>query len=52
MATGSDLRRNNVRAGIFTLASLVLFFATLVVLNGDWLRAILGNYNRYTVKFD
>jgi ABC-type transporter Mla subunit MlaD len=52
MSTGSDLRRNNVRAGFFTLASLVLFFATLVVLNGDWLRAILGNYNRYTVKFD
>ena len=41
-----------MRAGFFTLASLVLFFATLVVLNGDWLRAILGNYNRYTVKFD
>jgi ABC-type transporter Mla subunit MlaD len=52
MATGSDLRQNNVRAGLFTLASLVLFFATLVVLNGDWLRSILGNFNRYTVQFE
>ena len=52
MATGSDLRRNNVRAGLFTLSSLVLFFATLVVLNGDWLKSILGNYNQYTVKFE
>ncbi len=52
MATGSDLRQNNVRAGLFTLASLALFFATLVVLNGDWLRSILGNFNRYTVQFE
>lgn len=52
MASGSDNRRNNVRAGLFTLSAILLFFATLVVLNSGWLSSILGSFNRYVVRFD
>ena len=52
MASGSDNRRNNVRAGLFTLSAILLFFATMVVLNGGWLSSIIGSFNRYVVRFD
>ncbi|MAH65639.1 MAG: hypothetical protein CMJ27_04505 [Phycisphaerae bacterium] len=52
MASGSDNRRNNVRAGLFTLSAILLFFATMVVLNGSWLSSILGSFNRYVVRFE
>lgn len=52
MASGSDNRRNNVRAGLFTLSAILLFFATMVVLNSGWLSSILGSFNRYVVRFD
>lgn len=52
MSSGSDNRRNNVRAGLFTISAILLFFATMVVLNGGWLASILGSFNRYVVRFD
>ena len=52
MSSGSDNRRNNVRAGLFTLSAIILFFATMVVLNGSWLSSILGSFNRYVVRFE
>jgi ABC-type transporter Mla subunit MlaD len=52
MSSGSDNRRNNVRAGLFTLSAILLFFATMVVLNGSWLSSILGSFNRYVVRFE
>ena len=51
MAANPDGDRNNLKAGIFTLAAVALGFATIVVLNGDAFRQLFGEYNRYTVRF-
>ncbi len=49
--SSSDNRRNNVRAGLFTLAALALGFATIVVLNADSLKYLWGSHHRYVVRF-
>ena len=51
MAAKSDGDRNNLKAGIFTLVAVALGFATIVVLNGDAFRRLVGEYNRYTIRF-
>ncbi|MEE2971965.1 MAG: hypothetical protein VX672_02480 [Planctomycetota bacterium] len=51
MAANSDGDRNNLKAGIFTLVVVALGFATIVVLNGDAFRRLVGEYNRYTIRF-
>lgn len=52
MATSSESGGNNLKAGIFTVASIVLGFLTLMVLNSNALRYLVGNYNEYVVRFD
>lgn len=47
----SENRRNNVRAGLFTLIALALGFATIVVLNADSLKYLWGDHHRYVVRF-
>lgn len=51
MAASSENRRNNVRAGLFTLASLALGFATIVILNADSIKYLWGEHHRYSVRF-
>lgn len=51
MAASSENQRNNVRAGLFTLVSLALGFATIVILNADSLKYLWGDHHRYTVRF-
>lgn len=52
MTASSENHRNNVRAGLFTLASLALGFATIVVLNANALAFLWGDHHRYVVRFD
>jgi ABC-type transporter Mla subunit MlaD len=47
----NENRRNNVRAGIFTLVALALGFATIVVLNADSIQYLWGEHHRYVVRF-
>ena len=51
MAASSENRRNNVRAGLFTLASLALGFATIAILNADSIKYLWGEHHRYSVRF-
>ncbi|MFM1832779.1 MAG: hypothetical protein RLZZ461_1095 [Planctomycetota bacterium] len=47
----NENRRNNVRAGLFTLVALALGFATIVVLNADSIKYLWGEHHRYVVRF-
>ena len=51
MATKSEIKRNNIRAGLFTISSLALAFAILVILNGQAVSYLFGSYNNYTLEF-
>ena len=52
MASTGESERNNFKAGIFTILTLVLGFTTLVVLNGEEVEQFFGKYNRYSIRFD
>lgn len=51
MASHSDIRRNNVRAGLFTVAAFALGFTVLVVLNSSAMSYLFASQNTYTVVF-
>ena len=51
MASNSDGDRNNLKAGFFTLFAVALGFTTIVILNGDAVDKLFGEYNRYSVRF-
>ena len=52
MAETGESERNNFKAGIFTILTLVLGFSTLIVLNGQMVEQLFGKYNRYSISFD
>ena len=52
MAATGESRRNNFKAGIFTILALALAFTTLIVLNGEAVQQLFGKYNRYSIRFD
>ena len=52
MATASDIRKNNIRAGLFTVVSLALAFVVLVVLNSNAMSYLFGSHNSYVVIFN
>ncbi|MEE2895423.1 MAG: hypothetical protein VX726_06725 [Planctomycetota bacterium] len=52
MASSGDPDRSNFKAGLFTIVSIALGFATIVVLNGKAIEQLFGSYNRYQVRFD
>ena len=52
MATSPDSGGNNLKAGLFTILSIVLGFLTIMVLNSTALQYLFGNYNQYQVRFD
>ena len=51
MASNSDGDRNNLKAGFFPLFAVALGFTTIVILNGDAVDKLFGEYNRYSVRF-
>lgn len=51
MASQSEIRRNNVRAGLFTVAAFALGFTVLVVLNSSAMSYFFTSQNTYTVVF-
>lgn len=51
MPTKSELKRNNVHAGLFTVIALLVGFAILVILNGTAVSHLFGSYNNYVLKF-
>lgn len=51
MASVNEIRRNNIRAGIFTIGCLVLGFVVLVVLNSNAMSYLFGSHNSYVVIF-
>lgn len=51
MASNPDGDRNNLKAGLFTISAVVLGFITIVILNGDAVNKLFGEYNRYSVRF-
>lgn len=52
MSTSSESTTNNLKAGLFTIAALVLGFLTILVLNSSALKYLFGNYNEYLVHFN
>ena len=51
MASKHDIRRNNTRAGLFTVAGLVLAFVVLIVLNSSAMSYLFNAQNEYVVVF-
>ena len=51
MSDALEIRKNNIRAGIFTLTSLAIGFAILVTLNSSAMSYFFGSFNSYTLVF-
>ena len=51
MASQREIRRNNVRAGLFTLGAFALGAVVLVILNSSAMSYLFASHNEYTVVF-
>ncbi len=51
MSDALEIRRNNIRAGTFTLLSLAVGFAILITLNSSALSYMFGSFSSYTLVF-
>lgn len=51
MSDALEIRRNNIRAGAFTVTSLAVGFAILITLNSSAMSYLFGSFNTYTLVF-